>query len=109
MRHTPQTSAPSKQNPKNFRRGTLVPARSSADPCVAARHVIGRLLDLSHISWRTCVADLLSDHTGPGIGARHRGQASALSCLMLDAGPNIAGGLKPGKFGTACCPACCFS
>jgi hypothetical protein len=24
--------------------------------------VIGRLLDLSHISWQTCVADLLSDH-----------------------------------------------
>jgi len=32
-----------------------------ADPCLAARHVIGRLLDLSHI-WRTCVADLLADH-----------------------------------------------
>jgi len=28
----------------------------------AARHVIGGLLDLSHISWRTCVADQLSDH-----------------------------------------------
>src|SRR5262245_45287725 len=36
--------------------------RSSADPCVAARHVTGRLLDLSHICWRTCVADLLADH-----------------------------------------------
>jgi len=24
--------------------------------------VIGRLLDLSHISWRTCVADLLANH-----------------------------------------------
>jgi len=34
----------------------------SADPCVAARHVTGRLLDLSHVSWRTCVADLLADH-----------------------------------------------
>jgi hypothetical protein len=32
------------------------------DPCVAACHVIGRLLDLSHISWRTYVADLLADH-----------------------------------------------
>lgn len=28
----------------------------------ASRHVIGRPLDLSHISWRTCVADLLTDH-----------------------------------------------
>src|SRR5215471_12966799 len=27
-------------------------ARSSADPLVAARHVVGWLLDLSHISWR---------------------------------------------------------
>jgi hypothetical protein len=34
----------------------------SADPSVAARHVIGRLLDLSHVSWRTYVADLLTDH-----------------------------------------------
>src|SRR5262249_55887249 len=24
------------------------------DPSVAARHVIGRLVDLSHVSWRTC-------------------------------------------------------
>jgi hypothetical protein len=32
------------------------------DPCVAARHVIVRLLDLSHINWRTCVADQLADH-----------------------------------------------
>jgi hypothetical protein len=36
--------------------------RYSADPCVEAGHVIGRLLDLSHISWRTCVADQLTDH-----------------------------------------------
>jgi len=28
-------------------------------------HVIGRLLDLSHVSWRTYVADQLSDHTAP--------------------------------------------
>ena len=41
---------------------------TSATPCVAARHVIGRLLDLSHISWRTCVADLLTDHSIGGIG-----------------------------------------
>jgi len=34
--------------------------RSSADPCVAARYATGRLLDLSHICWRTCVADLLA-------------------------------------------------
>jgi hypothetical protein len=33
-----------------------------ADPRVAARHVIGILLDLSHVSWRTCVADQLADH-----------------------------------------------
>ena len=25
--------------------------------------MIGRLLDLSHVSWRTCVADPLADHT----------------------------------------------
>jgi len=30
---------------------------------VLLRHVDGRLLDLSHISWRACVADLLADHT----------------------------------------------
>src|SRR5205823_4835663 len=36
---------------------------TSADPCIAACHVIGRLLDLSHISWRTCVADLLAEYT----------------------------------------------
>jgi hypothetical protein len=29
---------------------------------VAARHVIGRLLDLLHISWQTCAAHQLSDH-----------------------------------------------
>ena len=27
--------------------------------------MIGRLLDLSHVSWQTCVADLLADHRGP--------------------------------------------
>jgi hypothetical protein len=46
--------------------------RSSADPCIAASHVTGGLLDLSHISWRTCVADLLADHiapAGPGHGS----------------------------------------
>ena len=32
----------------------------------AARHVIGKLLDLSHVSWRTCVADLLADHRDVG-------------------------------------------
>jgi hypothetical protein len=45
-------------------------ALHSADPCVAARHVIGRLLDLSHISRRTCVADLLADHTRRGRSLR---------------------------------------
>ena len=30
---------------------------------VAARHVIGRLLDLLHISWQTCAAHQTSDHT----------------------------------------------
>jgi hypothetical protein len=40
----------------------------SADPCVA-RHVIGRLLDLSHISRRTCVADLLADRNRLGADA----------------------------------------
>jgi hypothetical protein len=35
---------------------------TSADPCVAARHVTGRLLDLSHVCWRPCVADLSLDH-----------------------------------------------
>jgi hypothetical protein len=37
--------------------------RYSADPCVAARYVTGGLLDLSPISLRACVADLLVDHT----------------------------------------------
>ena len=46
--------------------------------------VVGRLLDLSHISWRTCVADLLADHipasrrlpsSGHGTG-RPRGAAA---------------------------------
>jgi hypothetical protein len=31
------------------------------DPCVAGRHVIGRLLDLSHVSWRW------STGAGPGL------------------------------------------
>ena len=45
--------------------GTRTPqgALTSADPCVAARHVNGRLLDLSRINWRTCVADQSSDHS----------------------------------------------
>ena len=38
-----------------------VNAPYSADPCVAARHVTGKLPDLSHI-WRTGIADLLADH-----------------------------------------------
>jgi hypothetical protein len=42
--------------------GDQVPRGQRPDPSVAARHVIGRLLDLSHVSWRTCVADLLADH-----------------------------------------------
>jgi hypothetical protein len=44
-------------------------ARISADPCVAIRHVTGRLQDLSHISWRTSVADLLADHTAAALAA----------------------------------------
>jgi hypothetical protein len=40
----------------------------SSDPCVAAGHVIGRLLDLSHVGCRACVADLSADHYGPGNG-----------------------------------------
>jgi hypothetical protein len=52
--------------------------RSSADPCVAARHVIGRLLDLWHINWRTCVADLLADHN------------SYRACWYRAALPNLA-------------------
>jgi len=44
--------------------GDQVPRGQRPDPPVAARHVIGRLLDLSHVSWRTCVADQLSDHNG---------------------------------------------
>jgi hypothetical protein len=43
-------------------RRSAVDALNSADPCVAAGHVFGRLLHLSHISLRTCVAALLSDH-----------------------------------------------
>ena len=35
-------------------------ARISTNPCVGAGHVIGRLLDLSHISWQICVAHLAS-------------------------------------------------
>ena len=42
--------------------GDQVPPGQRPDPPGAARHVIGRLLDLSHVSWRTCVADLLADH-----------------------------------------------
>ena len=42
--------------------GDQVPRGPRPDPSVAARHVIGRLLDLSHVSWRTCIADLLADH-----------------------------------------------
>jgi len=37
-------------------------ARSSADPRGCRRYVTGRLLDLSHVSWRTYVADQLADH-----------------------------------------------
>ena len=45
--------------------------QKSADPLEpghgahCCRHVSGSLLDLSQISWRTCVADPLPDHT-PG-------------------------------------------
>jgi hypothetical protein len=42
--------------------GDQVSRGQQPDPSVAARHVIGRHLDLSHVSWRTCVADLLADH-----------------------------------------------
>ena len=50
--------------------GDEVPRGQRPDPSVAARHVIGRLLDLSHVSWRTCVADLLADHSEPSTRAR---------------------------------------
>jgi len=42
--------------------------------------VIGTLLDLSHIRWRTCVADLLSDHT------RHLGTLGSLDHVTRAAG-----------------------
>jgi hypothetical protein len=42
-----------------YRRNVLYSAIAS----VAAGHLVGRFLDLSHISWRTCVADQLADHT----------------------------------------------
>lgn len=42
-------------------------SRSSAVHALAARRVIGRLLGLSGISWRTCVVDLLADHTPPAV------------------------------------------
>ena len=38
---------------------------TSADLYVAARHVDSSLLDLSHISWRICVADQSTDHSPP--------------------------------------------
>ncbi len=69
--------------------GASLVGRSSADPCVAARHVIGGLLDLSHISWRACVADLLADHSYGWLD----------SCGWLDSsarrgvkGPGVLGG-----------------
>jgi hypothetical protein len=40
-------------------------------PCVAASHVIGRLLDLSHISWRTCVADQFVRSHGSHLDLSH--------------------------------------
>ena len=49
--------------------GDQVPRGQVPDPSVAAGHVIGRLLDVSHVSWRTCVADLLADHIVLGAGA----------------------------------------
>jgi hypothetical protein len=42
--------------------GDQVPRGQRPDPSVAACHEIGRLLDLSHVSWRTCVVDLLAEH-----------------------------------------------
>jgi hypothetical protein len=47
---------------------------SSADPCVAARHVDSRLLGLSHIRWRAYVADQSSDHSTPVLERRDRGR-----------------------------------
>jgi hypothetical protein len=55
----------------------------SADPCFAARQVIGRLLDLSH-SWRACVADLLADQRGfhlTAVGSRDSESAGETSAL----------------------------
>jgi hypothetical protein len=37
-------------------------ARYSAEPYVAARYVIDRLLDLSRVSWRVCITDQLAGH-----------------------------------------------
>ena len=69
---------------------TMARARShvlfSADPCFAARQVIGRLLDLSH-SWRACVADPLADHRASisqlygSLDSESAGETSALGDL----------------------------
>jgi hypothetical protein len=42
----------------------------SSDPCVAARHVIGRLLDLSQVSWRAYVAHLADMRRGSVAGSQ---------------------------------------
>src|SRR5690242_3329033 len=94
--------------------GDQVPHGQRPDPSVAARHVIGRLLDLSHVSWRTCVADLLADHK--------RTNAGAELCLVPSTLPRPARlpgqmdghaghqaarafGLGPLAY-VVCCPAC---
>jgi hypothetical protein len=94
--------------------GDQVPRGQRPDPPGAARHVIGRLLDLSHVSWRTCVADLLADHK--------RTNAGAELCLVPSTLPRPARlpgqmdghaghqaarafGLGPLAY-VVCCPAC---
>ena len=47
---------------KIVRRTTTQPARSIKGPAAADRN-LSFLAHMSHISWRTCAADLLSDHS----------------------------------------------
>jgi hypothetical protein len=51
-------------------------------PCVAARHVIGRLLDLSHVSWRALlVRQLICD--SPERGSRHHAAVGGGSADLI--------------------------
>ncbi len=47
------------------------------------RRVVGRLLDLLHISWRTSVADQLSDHMR-ATRARTRARTWGIPAAILD-------------------------